>query len=132
MSGREEVVECRLCGLLLFEPHTALVEVTQSCTVIRKAVFYDLHALCADDWAYGEMKRLRAVFRNQPELEFSSKVEVMLTSSGQHATEQLERETPPERILGVLEAGTVHGSSALKAGDCSDGRPLRVVASGGA
>ena len=103
----------------LFEPHTALVEVTQDRTVIRKAVFYELHPLCADDWAHGEMKRLRAVYRNHPELEFSSKVEVMLTSAG-HATEQLEKEIPPERILSVLEPGSIHTNSAATADDASE------------
>ena len=68
---------CRLCGLPVFEPHTALVEVTRDRTVIRKAVFYGLHPICADDWAHSEMKRLRAIYRDQPHFGFSFKVEVM-------------------------------------------------------
>jgi hypothetical protein len=68
---------CMLCGLPLFEPHTAVVEVTEHGTVIRKAAFYWLHALCGDDWAQSEMKRLREVYRHQPDFSLGFRVELM-------------------------------------------------------
>ena len=68
---------CTLCGLPVLEHHSAIVEVTHQGTVIRKAVFYGLHALCGDDWARSEMKRLREVYRQQPDFDFVFRVEVV-------------------------------------------------------
>ena len=77
LAGRHEPMtdRCRLCGLPLFEQHSAVVEVTQRGTVIRKAIFYWLHARCADDWAHSEIKRLREVYRDQSDFDFALRVE---------------------------------------------------------
>ena len=76
-SGTSRWVTDRLCGLPLLEGHIAIVEVTEHGTLIRKAIFYGLHARCGDEWAQSEMKRLREVYRHQPDFSLDFRVEVM-------------------------------------------------------
>lgn len=68
---------CTLCRLPVDEPCLAVVEVTCSGALVRKAMFYGLHRLCGDDWSQSEIKRLREFYGDRPDFSFTRRVEVV-------------------------------------------------------
>lgn len=68
---------CTLCRLPVDEPCLAVVEVTRSGALVRKALFYGLHCVCGDDWSQSEIERLRAFYGDRSDLSFARRVEAV-------------------------------------------------------
>jgi hypothetical protein len=68
---------CTLCRLPVDEPCLAVVEVTRSGALVRKALFYGLHCNCGDDWSQSEIERMRRLYGDRSDLKFARRVEVV-------------------------------------------------------